>query len=162
MITTTSRYAIAALVALAKEDIDGAYVSIQRLSERAHVPKPYLAKILKVLAKSPILESKKGINGGVRLAKERVSFMEVCQAFNDPIIQQTCLVSRGTCDPDDPCPFHSAWSLHRQKIITFLQSQCVSKGMNGVVFLTGEQSVPEKYNGPTTASSNPIEAFDPM
>lgn len=121
MLALGTKYAITALLELAK-DPQGEYRQVQSLSAAADVPGPYLSKIMQTLSAKNVVESKKGITGGVRLAKRESSltFYDVCVALDDPIVSNTCLLSKASCNKNDPCPMHSSWKKIKSDLITYL------------------------------------------
>ncbi|ERL65936.1 RrF2 family transcriptional regulator [Schleiferilactobacillus shenzhenensis] len=67
------------------------YLGIQKISEMLNIPVPSIKKISGVLKKTGILDSKTGINGGLRLARapEAISVYDVFVAIEGtaPIFQ---------------------------------------------------------------------------
>jgi Rrf2 family protein len=123
MLALGTKYAISALLELAKRS-DGGFTQVQALSESADVPGPYLSKIMQTLVSKNIVESKKGITGGVRLIKgnSRITFFDVCAALDDPVVATTCLLSKEGCNKNDPCPIHNSWKRIKGDIIEFLSN----------------------------------------
>lgn len=66
LITRASEYAILSLIVLSKANSP---MDSETLSRELSISKSFLAKILQALAKSGILKSYKGVNGGFSLAK---------------------------------------------------------------------------------------------
>ncbi|MBL7661401.1 Rrf2 family transcriptional regulator [bacterium] len=116
MLELSSKYAIRALSYLStlhSDDNQNTFVQVQSIAKKVQVPAPYLAKLLKELGQAGILETKKGVQGGVRLAKRptgKLSFWEICASLSDPITQPSCLLNKGACNINSPCPFHEDWS----------------------------------------------------
>ncbi|KIM07932.1 MAG: Rrf2 family transcriptional regulator [Sulfurovum sp. FS08-3] len=67
LLTRASEYALLSLSKIEQSDVP---VGAQQLALELGLPKSFLAKILQNLAKSEILESKKGVNGGFILTKD--------------------------------------------------------------------------------------------
>ena len=120
MIGTSSKYALRALLALEKLGRDD-FVNVQELSKKADVPKPYLSKIMKVLAKNDLVQTKKGLGGGVRLPRRKISFYDVCLALDDQTIHDNCFLAKTPCDDHNPCPYHRKWKEERKRIVKFLK-----------------------------------------
>lgn len=61
------------------------YISAKVMSELLNIPKPTLAVIFNNLIKAGILESKEGINGGVRFAKnaEKITLLDILLAIEN-------------------------------------------------------------------------------
>jgi len=67
LITKASEYAILSLIIISKQHEP---IGSEKLSRELNISKSFLAKILQSLAKTEILKSYKGTNGGFLLAKE--------------------------------------------------------------------------------------------
>ncbi|KIM08445.1 MAG: Rrf2 family transcriptional regulator [Sulfurovum sp. PC08-66] len=67
LLTRASEYALLSLSKIEQSDVP---VGAQQLALELGLPKSFLAKILQNLAKSEILESKRGVNGGFILTKD--------------------------------------------------------------------------------------------
>jgi Rrf2 family iron-sulfur cluster assembly transcriptional regulator len=128
MISISTKHVIRALTHLAKLD-QSAYVGVEELAEAAEVPQPYLAKLLKQLAKRGILDSKRGLNGGIRFADDvrSISFYQICEALEDPVIRETCLLSKKTCGGKEPCAMHNAFAKARKEFFRFLAKQKIER-----------------------------------
>jgi len=67
------------------------YISAKVMSELLDIPKPTLVLIFNSLVKAGILESKEGINGGVRFAKDtaKISLLDILVAIENqkPLFQ---------------------------------------------------------------------------
>ena len=77
------------------------------LADLTHVPSAYLSKVLQELNKAGIVQTQRGIKGGVMLAKDpkHISFFDIITAV-DPIFRiDKCPLG---FDPHDPelCPLH--------------------------------------------------------
>jgi Rrf2 family protein len=129
MLNISAKYALRALIFLASCPPDE-YVPIERLSAGSDVPRPYLAKIMKTLAQRGVVETKKGLNGGARLnsARKKLTFLDVCEALDDPIVRDTCFLSKGVCGGANPCAFHHKWGAMRAKMRQFLEQHEISGG----------------------------------
>ena len=123
MLSLSSKYALRALKVLATEDPDKFY-RVDLLSRKASVPGPYLSKIMKVLARREIIESRRGLSGGVRLrrGKKAISFYEVCDALEDPIIHQRCILAKTACNAGSPCSMHYEWQKVKAQTMAFLKA----------------------------------------
>ena len=126
MLSTSSKYAIKALISLSKVEA-AKYQTVPNLAKLSDVPAPYLSKIMKVLSRKGIVESKKGLNGGIRLTKKAISFFQICEVLNDPIVFEHCFLSNSKCNMKNPCEFHSSWSKERTKILSYLKKNKIKR-----------------------------------
>ncbi|MGD2108406.1 MAG: Rrf2 family transcriptional regulator [Phycisphaerae bacterium] len=105
MISPTAEYALRAMVAIAQANGDVA--PTQGIAKLTKVPPGYLPKVLQMLGRAGLVESRRGLGGGFRLAKpaEELTVLDVVNAV-DPIKRITrCpldLDSHGT----NLCPLH--------------------------------------------------------
>ena len=120
VISSSSKYAIRALLCLAAEE-DRDFVPVEVLAEEADVPSAFLSKIIQALAAEGLLETRRGKSGGVRLCEGPLSFFDICEALHDPVIYETCLLSNSRCSRVSPCPFHDHWFAERARIRQFLR-----------------------------------------
>ena len=65
-------YATVVMTCLALSDGEEV-LSAQQLAERAHLEVPTVSKLLKQLANAGLVESRRGVNGGYRLARAPAS-----------------------------------------------------------------------------------------
>lgn len=108
MITRRAKYAIQALLCLA-ERRDSEPVLAGEIAAEANLPGPYLEQILGDLRRKGIVTSRKGRNGGHRLARdpEELSLLEVLRAVDGPVAPLPCL-SRTAYSKCDDCRDESA------------------------------------------------------
>ncbi len=123
MLTASSKYALRALICLAKCPDDGAFIRVDQLSKEAEIPAPYLSKIMKILSQKELVETRRGLTGGVRLKRQKkaISFFDVCEALNEPIVSEVCLLSKTSCEEKNPCPLHREWKKNREQVHRFLK-----------------------------------------
>lgn len=81
------------------------YISTKVMSEILNIPKPTLAVIFNNLIRAGILESKEGINGGVRFAKnaERITLLDILTAIENQksLFQTSFDLNVNSKRPDD-------------------------------------------------------------
>ena len=103
MLSKKAKYALRALIALARADGDGP-VLIADLARRERIPQKFLELILLDLKKQGILQSKKGRGGGYLLRKEpeAIYLGQVIRALDGPLAPLPC-VSRTAYAPCEEC-----------------------------------------------------------
>lgn len=91
MLSQKARYALRALVELARDD--GAQATAGDLAERAGAPRKFLEAILLELARAKIVASRRGKFGGYALARPaaQVSFAEVIRVVDGPLALAPCV-----------------------------------------------------------------------
>lgn len=125
MLSQSVMYATQLLTVLAR-DPDQAML-VRDLAEAAHVPAPYLSKIIQKLVRKGVVTTQRGVGGGVALAQtpETITLYDVCDALDDPVIQPQCMISTAECTDDRACPCHSFWSKQRHELIAFLKQHSI-------------------------------------
>jgi Rrf2 family protein len=103
MLSSKARYALRALVELARAD--GAQITAGDLAQRADAPRKFLEAILLELARRGVVVSRRGKLGGYILARApaAISFAEVIRVIDGPLALAPC-VSRLAFRKCDDCP----------------------------------------------------------
>jgi Rrf2 family nitric oxide-sensitive transcriptional repressor len=106
MFSQTAEYALRAMVHLAYAGQAGCSTNV--LAERTQVPRAYLSKVLQSLRDAGLLESKRGVGGGIRIYKspDKITVMAVINAVEPFQRIKSCplgLPSHGT----NLCPLHA-------------------------------------------------------
>lgn len=93
MISQKAKYALRALVALARAHDDDEALIIADIAERQNIPRKFLEQILLDLKRHGLLESRRGKNGGYGLLRpaEMITFGEVLRIIDGPIAPLPCL-----------------------------------------------------------------------
>ena len=105
MFSQTVEYALRAVVHLAHEA--PAARTTAQIAEATRVPKDYLSKILQNLAKKGILQTQRGVGGGVSLVRtpEEVTILDVVNAV-EPIERYTSCPLNLPNHGANLCPLH--------------------------------------------------------
>lgn len=89
----------------------GSCRSAAHLAEATRLEPPTVAKVLKTLARSELVESVRGVRGGYRLqlAPENVSVAQIIRAMEGPIALTECGLEPGLCAREDECTLRGNW-----------------------------------------------------
>ena len=92
MLSKKSKYAIKALVALAKHGSEIPYMRISAISEQENIPKKFLEAILLDLRNHGYLGSKLGVHGGYYLIKhpDKIILRDIIRLTDGPIALTPC------------------------------------------------------------------------
>ena len=127
MITKKSKYAIKALIYLAKKK-NAEPVLIEEISIEEHIPKKFLEAILLTLRKAGYLGSKKGKGGGYYLIKkaEDITMAEVMRLFDGAIALVPCVAHKyyeacEECIDEITCPIREVFRLIREQTVATLK-----------------------------------------
>jgi Rrf2 family protein len=111
MLSTTADHALRAVLFLATQE-KARVVSVEEIAHAIGAPRNYLGKTLNALAKSGVLNSSRGPNGGFILARSanRLSVAQIVDLFDSPVQQSRCLLGDRPCNANEPCIAHFRWS----------------------------------------------------
>lgn len=127
MLSNTCKYALRALIYLAKFSKEEKMIGIKKISEDLKLSSPFLGKILQNLVKQKLLVSTKGPNGGFALAKPsgEITLWDIVTKVDGEEFFTNCLIRLEPCRTHDPskplCPVHSQYDNLRKEIANFYQ-----------------------------------------
>lgn len=127
MITKKSKYAIKALIYLAKKKSNEP-VLIEEISSEENIPKKFLEAILLELRKAGYLGSKKGKGGGYYLLKpaDKINMAEVMRLFDGAIALVPCVAHKyyeacEECVDEITCPIREVFRVIREQTVATLK-----------------------------------------
>ncbi len=112
MLSNTCKYALRALIYLAKNSTEKEKVGIKKIAVDLNISSTFLGKILQRLARENILASTKGPHGGFCLSVNPtdLSVYRIIQIIDGEKYFETCLIGMGPCHQDGTdsaqCPVH--------------------------------------------------------
>ncbi len=110
-LTKQTNYAIRILIYCAADPNDLSHMP--EIAASYGLSEPFLFKILKPISDNGFVESVRGRNGGIRLAKpaEEITLFDVVQITEDKFIMADCFDSNSSnCPLIDSCALNSVWS----------------------------------------------------
>ena len=106
-----SDYAIVVLSRLATEQ--GELQTASSLSEGTGIPEPTVAKVLKLLSRSGIIQSIRGVKGGYLFNRSpsEITITELIEALEGPVAITSCADEEleNNCAMSGLCPIHGRW-----------------------------------------------------
>jgi FeS assembly SUF system regulator len=108
-ISKLTDYATVLMAALARQP--QACVPASQLAEQTRLEQPTVAKVLKTLARSELVRSIRGVNGGYRLneAPGLISVAAIVRAMEGPIALTECSLEPGLCSHESNCQLRGNW-----------------------------------------------------
>jgi len=105
------------------------HFSIQQLSSKLLITKPFTTKIVYQLKKNNILKTIRGKNGGVLLAikPEELSLFQICKAMGLVMRVSECINVDGFCPLPAPCNIHSFFIEQENQIIEKLKIKTINE-----------------------------------
>ena len=82
------------------------------LAESTRLPVPTVSKLLKLLSRAELLESRRGINGGYAIIRplNLITVADIVSAVDGPIALTECISAEGAvCEIEALCPTRTNW-----------------------------------------------------
>lgn len=126
MLSQGTGYAASALAFVAAAG--GRPVLVREMAEAADVPAPYLSKLIHALARRGLVQTQRGIGGGVTLSRPaaEITLHDLCEALADPVLHARCLLGTAECSDERACPAHAFWTAQRSRVHKFLRETTVA------------------------------------
>jgi len=132
-------YAVRSVLYIASMQKQKPYVQLEEITSKLDLPKQFVGRILKTLAKEKILVSFKGPTGGFALNKEGMqlpllSLMEIIDGDR----LEYCVLKKSKCNPKNLCPVHHQFSKVREELTLVMTTTTIGqlvKGNNGGDFI---------------------------
>ena len=121
MISRTGIHAIRALSSLATLPKE-ARMGTATLAGLISAPPNYLGKLLQNLARHGLVDSRKGLHGGFRLARppRSISLLQIVEPVEQVGRFSGCFLGRPECSDDAPCTLHHRWAALRDSYMALL------------------------------------------
>ena len=105
-----------------------AFIPISDIAKELDIPADFLTKILQRLTKKSIMNSLRGVKGGVKLGKspEKISLYDIVLAIDGDTIFKKCFLNLEGCGEETPCPFHDSWKQYRTDLGNMLKHTSLS------------------------------------
>ncbi len=110
-ITRQADYAVRTILDLALLP-DGERTSCEEIAQRQSIPVPFLTKICARLAAEGLVQSQRGVNGGIWLARpaHEITLLQVIEAIDGPVTFNRCNRIPSECARLRICPVHPIWA----------------------------------------------------
>lgn len=123
-ITRQTEYAIHTLLELARMPF-GEVLPTRAISERQGIPEDFLKKTVQLLARAGLVQTQRGIQGGVRLARpsSEIRLGDVITAIEGPLAINVCLAYGNDCPNKGTCHVHRILTRAQQALVAELNSK---------------------------------------
>jgi Rrf2 family protein len=113
-------YAIRAalLVTLKEMQEDRKFIPIRELAAELELSFHFLTKIMQILTEAHIMESFRGPNGGIGLARpaKEIALIDIVSAVDGLGLFSQCALGLPGCGEEVPCPLHETWARRREDL----------------------------------------------
>lgn len=134
MISKKTKYAINALVYLARENQGHTPIQISKIAESENIPRKFLEAILLDLKNAGILNSRKGKTGGYYLQKDPndINIADVMRLFDGPIALLPCVTYLyyrrcEECIDEETCGIRSVFADVRNETVRLLKKATLTE-----------------------------------
>jgi len=129
MLSNACQYAIRSVLYLAIHSDDKKRIGVKLIAEELETPQPFLAKLLQQLAKSDLVSSIKGPNGGFYLTKKNTnnSLWEIVECIDGTDKFNQCFLGLSKCSDENPCPVHFIVSPFKDKLLNDFRDKSIAQ-----------------------------------
>ncbi len=138
MLSSSCSYGLRAVVFLAAHSSE-AFVPVRRIADALAISPTFLSKVFHGLAAAGLVDTYRGPNGGVRLARPAgsISVRDVVTALDGPGLFTECVLGLPGCGEQKPCPMHAKWAEIRARIEWSMQDESIESLAEG--YRTGDR-----------------------
>ena len=117
-ITRQTEYAIRTILELSAHPF-GNYVQTKVIAHNKDIPELFLAKTIQLLARAGIVQTQRGVQGGVRLNRpcSAITLKEVISAVEGEPSINRCLSENDSCKNTTTCKVHAALGRARDALL---------------------------------------------
>ncbi|HTI18567.1 MAG TPA: SUF system Fe-S cluster assembly regulator [Trinickia sp.] len=114
-------YGTVILVAMARDPL--VVHSAGSLASTTGIPLPTVAKVMKIVSRSGLVESMRGASGGylLKLPPRRITLAEVIVALDGPLGVTECSVMPGRCQQEPMCGARANWQKVNRLVLEALK-----------------------------------------
>ena len=130
--TKSFGYALRGVLCIAINSHDKPKLRVGEIASQLIVPQYFLAKIMKKLVKTGILNSTKGRYGGFSLNGHTLStsLLELATLTNSIRSVDSCVLHLDKCDGNRPCPLHNKMICYRHDLQNLFASTTIGELLN--------------------------------
>ena len=127
MLSNACQYALRSILFLAMYSDENNKIGAKKVSEELETPQPFLAKLLQQLAKSGLVSSIKGPNGGFYLTKKdkNNSIWDIIVCIDGTSKFDSCFMGLSSCSEETPCPVHFKVIKFKEKILSDFKEKTI-------------------------------------
>ena len=141
MLARNTVYAIRALVYIQLKNRESLWPGVSEIAREIEAPEAYLAKILQILTRRRLINSRKGRGGGFYFPDDHhtPTLYEVVLVMEGDACFKKCAFGFKDCNDANPCPLHENYVTIRESFLSLSQSETIAsitqKIVDGKAFL---------------------------
>lgn len=127
MLTKSSKYAIRAVIYIARNSSQEKKIGSKAIAKKLDVPAPFLAKTLQELTKKDIISSSKGPKGGFYLtpANEKKTIYDIIDSIDNINKIEQCYLGQSECNDTNPCAIHHLYKPFKFNLLKNFQTRTI-------------------------------------
>ncbi|NQU07096.1 MAG: Rrf2 family transcriptional regulator [Candidatus Abyssubacteria bacterium] len=131
--TRAADYALRGMAYLAMQPASKLVMAAE-IAAAEDMPEFFFSKIFQSLAKSGLVNSFRGSNGGFELARspEEITMRQIVEAVDGPVAVSKCASAPESCERSGTCPFHRYWTEVQDSVLTILDSHTLAEAVSHV------------------------------
>lgn len=121
-------YAVRSILYIASVQNEKQFVQLEEISSNLHLPRQFMARVLKNLAKTKILTSTKGPRGGFSIGEQglETSLLKILEVTDGNSLEN-CVLKKKNCNPSNSCPVHNDFTGIRKELIHLMSNLTIAK-----------------------------------
>jgi len=129
MLSNACQYAIRSTLYLAIYSDESNRIGVKKIASELETPQPFLAKLLQQLAKSKLVSSIKGPNGGFYLTKinNENCLWDIVKCIDGTEKFDHCFLGLASCGDENPCPVHFIVGPFKDKLLNDFRDKTISQ-----------------------------------
>ncbi|MCT8340643.1 Rrf2 family transcriptional regulator [Flavobacteriaceae bacterium TK19130] len=127
MFSKACEYGIRATLFISKESRHDRRSNLKEIAKAIDSPEAFTAKILQELARSGVVKSKKGPNGGFFVEEDhRILLGDIVEAIDGDSVFRGCGLGLSECSDEKPCPLHEDFLEIREGLREMLETVTIT------------------------------------
>jgi len=129
MLSNACQYAIRSILYLAIFTNEHQKIGVKRISKELETPQPFLAKLLQQLAKSKLVSSVKGPNGGFFLDDQNKNnaLWDIVRCIDGTEKFDQCFLGLAICGDENPCPVHFIVGPFKERLLDDFRDKTIAQ-----------------------------------
>ncbi len=134
-LTRQTEYAIRTLIELVNAP-PGTMINSRTIAEKQNLPEKFLNKTIQILVRAGMVETRRGMQGGIRLAvsPDSVTIADVLKAIEGKLAINPCLEGDRYCENQAACPVRKVLQRTQKAILAELSRETLADLAKGDVF----------------------------
>ena len=101
---------------------------VKNITKELDLPYHFLSKNMQIVSKVGLVDAKRGIDGGVKLAKNpsEIKIIDIIKAVDGDKYFDKCILGMGDCDCENQCSLHEEWAKRRGELIEIFSAMSLA------------------------------------